>query len=316
MIVSRSAPHPLRPVLVALAVAGILEFALLRFVGAMRFQGTIAGGAASGGVFSTFGAACLDFASVLAFVALLAFALTPVRWRTGWSFVLVGYVLIGAVLPWASAIGPWVPPTFGTISAALTLVIGLVALLRPGSSARRCAVGLLLLAYVCAFTYALTPAIIGPKSLVAPGGPGTLAFGEVLYVVAGFFAFGTWGWSRLATNRIAVYGGLGASLGLAVFFGLGGSPAAAAVTSATGLTLFLPLWLYVFSTFFFATTAFACLLDPKAFPVGAALIFLLIAGLLPGTSYQQALLVLAMTLLAHEERVFEMEQLPLEAPAQ
>lgn len=302
-VATTSGSHPLRPLLWVLAAFGFAELLLLRFVGALSFDQTIAGGAASGGFVSALGGLCLDMASVLAFVCLLVFALTPGRWRSGWSFTFVAYVVMGVVLPWASAMGPWVPATYGIISATITLVAGMVAIYRPEAHGRF-AVALLLLAFVCAYMYALSPAIFGPGSAVAPGGPGTLGFGEVVYLVAGFFAFRAWGWNRVHQNRTALYGGLAVALGLAVYFGVGGPSAAAALTLSTGLTLFLPLWIYVLSTFFFATTALACLLDKEAFATGAAFIFFLIAGLLPGNSYQQALLVLGMTLLAHGEVAF------------
>lgn len=297
--------HPLRPLLWVLAGFGFAEMVLLRVVGALSFDRTIAGGMATEGVVSTVGSLCLDMASVLAFVCLLVFALTPVRWRSGWSFTFVAYVVIGVVLPWASALGPWVPATYGMISAAITLVAGLVAIYRPGAHGRFAA-ALLLLAFMCAFTYALAPAIFGPGSTVGPGGSGTLGFGEVVYLAAGFFAFRAWGWPRVQAHRAALYGGLAVALGLAAYFGFAGPSAVAALTLSTGLTLFLPLWIYVLSTFFFATTAFACLLDTDAFATGAAFIFFLIAGLLPGNSYQQALLVLGMTLLAHGEGAFRL----------
>lgn len=80
----------------------------------------------------------------------------------------------------------------------------------------------------------------------------------------------------------------------------------AALTQATGLTVFLPVWVYVVSTFFFATTAFSCVLDKNSFATGAAFLLFLIAGLLPVTSYQQALVVMGMVLLAHGQDAFRM----------
>jgi hypothetical protein len=304
-LAATSQAHPLRALLWALAVFGFLEFVVLRFVSALSFQGTLAGGTASGGLAPSVGAFCLDLATVLAFVCLLTFALTPIRWKSGWSFTFVGYVILGAVLPWATAIGSWVPATYGAISAALTLIVGLVALVRPGGQgAGRFAIALLVLSYVCAYFYALAPAILGPGVRLSPGGPGTLAFGEVLYLGAGVFAFVGWGWPRIQENKAALYGGLAAAIALALYLGFGGPSGAAAITSATGLTLFLPLWTYVLSTFFFASTALACLFDAAWFATGAALFLILVAGLLPTNSYQQALTILAMTLLAHGEAAF------------
>lgn len=300
-----SGVHPLRPILALAALFGLGELALLRFVGALSFDRTIATGAVAGGWASTVGSFFLDFATILVFVSLVVFALTPLRWRSGWSFTLVGYVLIAAILPWASAMGPWVPATFGFISAAITLVVGLVALVRPNAEGKF-AIGLLLLAFVCAYVYALSPAFLSPSSIIAPGGPGTLGFGEVLYVVAGAFAFYAWGWRRVQENRTGLYIGLAAALALALYFGVGGPSAVAALTQATGLTVFLPVWVYVVSTFFFATTAFSCILDRDSFATGAAFLLFLIAGLLPVTSYQQALVVMGMVLLAHRQDAFRM----------
>lgn len=304
--------HPLRALLWLLALVAFAEFVLLRFVGALSFDAATAGGPAAGGVLPAIGAFCMDLGTVLAFVSLLAFALTPLRWRTGWSFVVVSYVVLGVVLPWASAMGAWVPVAYGALSAALTVVAGLVAIYRPDARGR-VAVAVLLLAFICAFVYALSPAVLHVQQAVAPGGPGTLAFGEGLYLLGGIFAFAAWGAPRIRTDRTPLLGGLAAAVGLSIYIGVGGPSASAALTSATGLTLFLPLWVYVVSTFFFATTALACLRDKTAFSVGAAFVFFLVAGILPGSSYQQSLLVLGMILLAHEERAFQTA--PDEIPA-
>lgn len=312
VIAARQAVHPLRPLLWVLAVFSMLEFVLLRFVGALSFDQAIAGEATAGGWASSIGAFSLDMATVLAFVCLLVFALTPVRWRSGWSFTIVAYVVLGVLLPWASSLGPWVPAAFGTVSSAIAVIAGLVAICRPDAHGRF-AVALLVLAYGCAFVYALSPMVLPVGSTVAPGGPGTIGFGEVIYLLAGVFAFRAWGWERVRENRAALYAGLSASVGLGIYFAVGGPSAAAALTVSTGLTLFLPVWVYVLSTFFFASTAFACLLDRDAFATGAAFIVFLVVGLLPGTSYQQALLVLGMILLAHGEASFAIGVTPAQS---
>ena len=90
---------------------------------------------------------------------------------------------------------------------------------------------------------------------------------------------------------------------VAVFVVAAGSLAPAATTSilalwTTGLSLFLPLPLYLLALGLYLLTAVACLRNGKDFWVGAGLLLLLLAGYMPEATYDHLLVLLGVAFAA------------------
>jgi hypothetical protein len=126
-----------------------------------------------------------------------------------------------------------------------------------------------------------------------------LRLGEGLVVVAGAAAFWAWGARRW---RQAGFAGTSITAA-AVLIVAAGSLAPAATTSilslwTTGLSLFLPLPLYLLSLGLYLLTVIACLRSGEDFWTGAGLLLVLLAGYMPEATYDHLLLLLGVAFLS------------------
>jgi hypothetical protein len=159
----------------------------------------------------------------------------------------------------------------------------------------------MVVAYACYQYYALSHLFyrVLDYSTVPPLALPVLRLGEGLVVVAGAAAFWAWGARRWRQAGFA-----GASFSAAaVVIVAAGSLAPAATTSilslwTTGLSLFLPLPLYLLSLGLYLLTVIACLRSGEDFWTGAGLLLVLLAGYMPEATYDHVLLLLGVAFLS------------------
>jgi hypothetical protein len=157
------------------------------------------------------------------------------------------------------------------------------------------------LAYACYQYYALSHVLYRmlDYTTVPPLAVPALRLGEGLVVVAGAAAFWAWGARRWRQAGFA-----GASFSAAaVVIVAAGSLAPAATTSilslwTTGLSLFLPLPLYLLALGLYLLTIVACLRSGEGFWAGAGLLLVLLAGYMPEATYDHLLLLLGVAFLS------------------
>jgi hypothetical protein len=208
-------------------------------------------------------------------------------WGLGWSLVTGS--------PTADAL-------FGLTATLLVGLLGLVLVRQQELSGQaRLALALMVGAYFCYQYWALShlfsrlldyPAV-PPLSIPA------LRLGEVLVVAAGGAVFWAWGvgrWRRAGLAGMVLVAVLVLAVGLS-----SASPASTMSILAlwtTGLSLFLPLPIYLLSLGLYLLTMVACWRSGKAFWPGAGLLLLLLAGYMPEATYHHLLLLLGVAFLS------------------
>ena len=301
---SEPALRQLAAVLVAAALAETLLLRLATRVGVHVPRGDIARAGIHAA--SLLGTLALNLASVLAIgLVVLVLALLVLRMEAGATrlalAVLSAAMLwgLGSTLATDSLMGD---ALFGLTMTVLVVCAGVGLAWRTGLPLEaRVAIGLMVVAYACYQYYALGHLFYRALdySTVPPLAVAVLRLGEGLVVVAGAAAFWAWGARRWRQAGFA-----GASFSAAaVLIVATGSLAPAATTSilslwTTGLSLYLPLPLYLLSLGLYLLTAIACLRSGDQFWIGAGLLLLLLAGYMPEATYDHLLLLLGFAFLS------------------
>jgi hypothetical protein len=296
-------------VLVGAAVAETLFLRLATRVGVHLPKGELA--RAGLHVASLAGTLALNFAAVLSvgFVVVLL-ALLVIRAEAGAARLALA--ALSAAMLWGLGSTLTTDSLMGNAFFGLTMTL-LVVWAGCGVARRtglpldaRIATGLMVVAYVCYQYYALAHLLYRALdySTVPPLAVPMLRLGEGLVVVASAAVFWAWGPRRWQQAGVA-----GTSLtAVAVFVVAAGSLAPAATTSilalwTTGLSLFLPLPLYLLALGLYLLTAVACLRNAKDFWVGAGLLLLLLAGYMPEATYDHLLVLLGVAFVAGAARL-------------
>ena len=301
---SQETLRQLAALLVAAAVAETLLLRLATRVGVHVPRGE----AARAGIHaaSVLGTLALNLASVLAIgLAVLVLALLVLRIEGGLSRLVLATLSAGMLWGLGSTLtagSPTADALFGLTMTLLVVFAGVGLARRAGLPLRaRVAVGLMVVAYACYQYYSLSHLFyrVLDYSTVPPLAVPVLRLGEGLVVVAGAAAFWAWGarrWRRAGTA--------GASIAAVAVFVIGaGSLAPAATTSilslwTTGLSLFLPLPLYLLALGLYLLTVIACLRSGEDFWAGAGLLLVLLAGYMPEATYDHVLLLLGVAFLS------------------
>ena len=295
--------------LVTAAVAETLFLRLATRVGVHVPKGEAA--RATIHVASLLGTLALNLASVLAIgLVVLVLALVVLRMENGLARLVLATLSagmlwgLGSALTTDSLMGTAV---FGITMTALAACIGFGVARRSGLSLQaRLAIGLMVASYACYQYYSLAHLFYRALdySTVPPLAILVLRFGEGLVVVAAAMTF--WAWGARSWRQA---GAAGTSFtALAVLVIGAGSLAPASTTSflalwTTGLTLFLPLPLYLLAFGLYLLTAVACLRNGEDFWTGAGLLLLLLAGYMPEATYDHLLVLLGVAFVAGAARL-------------
>ena len=301
-------PNLVRHVVAALLAAALLETILLRLVTRIGVH-LPRGAAVSGGieVASFFGSLAFNFASILA-IALVVFVLAALILRNESVIVRVLLAGLSAAMLWGLGFSlatgsPTADAVFGLTMALLVTLVGLVLVRQDGLSGRaKLALGLIVAAYLCYQYYMLTQVFFRVLDLraVPPMSVPALRFGEGLVVLAGGAVFWAWGvdtWRRAGLAGVALVALLVAAVGLS-------SMASASTMSilalwTTGISLFLPLPLYLLSLGLYLVTMIACWRHGRdSFWTAGGLLLILLAGYMPEASYHHLLLLLGVACLS------------------
>jgi hypothetical protein len=310
-----SVPRQLTLVLLVAAVSQVVLLRLVTRVGVHLPKDELATEAVR--VSSLAGTYALNLTSILV-TALAALLLAVLAWRTRplalrWTLVALAGAMfwgLGLSLTTASAAAQ---ALFGV--TATVLAVSVSALLgRSGLSARgRLALGLAVVAYVAYQYYALGHLLARELGYAAapPFAIGVLRLGELFVVLAGGAAFWAWGAERW---RRAGRPGMAFSFAPVVVIAVG-TLAPAATTSilalwTTGLSLYLPLPLYLLSLGLYLLTIAACWRSGDAFWISAGLLLVLLAGYMPEATHDHLLLLLGVALVAGAGCLFEPERAP------
>lgn len=297
----------LRQVAVVLVAAALAEIVLLRLVtrvGVHLPKSGAVGDAIS--LASLTGSFALNLASILttAFVAVL---LGAIAWRAGNALLRPALVVLGGAMLWGLALSLATDSAtadfvFGIATTALVLLIAvLVAGDHDLPAKGRLALALIAGAYVVYQYYALGHLAAEQLGYATtpPAAIPVLRFGELLVVLGAAAAFWAWGIERW---RHAGRAGTALAVG-PVFVVFAGSLAPASTSSilalwTTGLSLYLPISLYLIALGLYLYTIVVCWRSGDAFWVSAGLLLVLLAGYMPEASYHHLLLLLGLTFLA------------------
>lgn len=298
-------PVVVRQVASALLIAAVAEVVLLRLVtrvGVHLPRGDTVSDAL--GVASFLGAFALNLASILT-TGFVVLVLAAVAWRAkgtllGWAVIgLTGAMLWGLGLRLSTGAGT-ADALFGVSTTLLVIVVGLF-LANEVPPRGRLAIALVVGAYVAYQYYALGHLLFQQLGYTTapPAAIWALRLGELLVVLGAGAAFWAWG-----IDRWRRAGRAGAAFAIVpVFVVFAGSLAPASTSSilalwTTGLSLYLPLPLYLIALGLYLLTIAACLRAGDAFWSAAGLLLIFLAGYMPEATYDHLLLLLGVAFLA------------------
>lgn len=247
------------------------------------------------GVLTAVGSFALNLSSVLVLVALALLAARA--WREGrvpqaTAFASVAAVGVIVALAGVRELGP---------VARLAFVLAVLAVVRPALAGGDPVHRLAVLAVAGVMVLSQTAGFAADAGLLAPGAPrplgpvGPQLAAEALAVVAAFLLLA----SAVRSGRLdlrAALAGLVPALALLGAWWANGAITGILVIWTAGLRLYLPMWVYVLALWAFA--AFAAAWAPERRSRAAGLVLLLVAGVTLGTTYQQALALVGLVLLA------------------
>jgi len=303
-----AALRQLAGLLVTAAVAETLFLRLTTRVGVHLPKGDIA----SAGIHaaSFVGTLALNFASVLTIgLVVVLLALLVLRVEGGAARLTLAALSAGMLWGLGSTLASdslLANALFGLTMTALVLVMGVAVAWRARLSREaRLAIGLMVASYACYQYYSLAHLLYRALdySTVPPLAVPMLRLGEGLVVVAAAAVF--WAWGARSWRRAGVAGA--SFTGVAMLVVAAGSFAPAATSSilalwTTGLSLFLPLPLYLLALGLYLLTVFACLRRGEDFWTGAGLLLVLLAGYMPEATYDHLLLLLGVAFVAGAAR--------------
>jgi hypothetical protein len=189
---------------------------------------------------------------------------------------------------------------------AVTLLVGLLGLAlvqqNEMSGRGRLVLGLIVAAYLCYQYYALGYLInqrLLDNTSGLPLSIAALRLGEGFVVAAGLAVFWAWGierWRRAGLVGVAAVAAVLAAIAISSL-----SPASTTSILAlwtTGLSLFLPLPVYLLALGLYLVTLIACWRSGDAFWTASGLLLLLLAGYMPEATYHHLLLLLGVVFLS------------------
>lgn len=291
----------LRQLMVALLTAALLETALLRLF--TRVSVHLPKDEALRGLFhgaSFLGSLAFNFASILTIalsVLLLASFVAGLRSSAGrLALGILAFAMLSGLGLSLTTGAPTADALFGTAMTLLVVLVGRVLIgSREAPLARRAALALIVAAYLCYQYYALGDLIyrLLDYTTAPPLSATVLRVGEGLVVLAGGAVFMGWGLERWRRAGLAGAALVTLALVAVTFAALSPTSTPAILTLwTTGLTLFLPLPLYLVSLGLFLITLVACWRSGDSFGIVAGLILILVAGYMPEATYYHLLLLL------------------------
>ena len=299
-----SADAAIRSLLVLLVFFALSELVLLRTISRIGIhipkEGLVL---AAYETLTGFGSFAFNLASVLAVLTLglvvYRHLLSHGRSRPAWlaAIVLSLVLALGVALPFIENSG--VPRLLFSL-LSVTAMIALAApycLNKEKPGLRRCALALVLIAYLCAQYQTLAQASYGllglhsvPRSTVP-----ALAIGEGLIAISAITVFLGWGRGGLAIWHLVP-----STLVTVLLLGAFRSNAATVAILALwmeGLTLYLPLAVYLLALWLYLLTIIVRLSFHRDLFVGIGLVLLLVAGYSLDTTYQYILAILSLLLI-------------------
>jgi len=294
---SGSAGDPLRVILSVLPIVVVIELVLMRTF--YRVGIFIPRDGAFGTLYSALtviGSFAFNLSSVLAFAGVGLLGLRALhRGRGATGVVLLAFVAgcLVAALPGASGTGPAVRVAFatGAVLLAWPFVRG------PAPPWERLAVAASTTAVLLS-SYAGGAGDARRMAATAGGAPGVVGaqlVGEALVVAASLLFFAAWARERGVRPRALALAAFPAAA-LLVAWWANGAITGILVLWTAGLRLYLPVWLYGVALWAFAAAALGWLGDGSRRAGG--MVLLLAAGFLLESTYAQALMLVALSLLA------------------
>ncbi len=296
----------LRQLTAALLAAALAETLLLRLV--TRVGVHLPKDEAVRGAFhaaTLLGSLAFNFASVLA-IALVAILLGALALRLGTigrlALVAVSVSMFAGLAASLATNAPAADALFGASITVLVAILGLALVTRGDTPpAARAALALIVAAYFCYQYYTLS--YLGYRLLDYPAIPplstAALRAGEGLVVVAGGAVFLGWGLERW--RRVGLIGGVAVLGALAVLALAWLSPTSTPSILAlwtTGLSLYLPIPIYLLSLGLYLVTLVACWRGGDGFWAAAGLLLILLAGYMPEATYHHLLLLVGVACLS------------------
>lgn len=297
----------LRQLTVALLAVAVSEMLLLRVVTRVGVHLPKDDAVRSGmHLASSLGSLAFNSASILA-IALVALMLVVIIRQLEDLVVRGGFALLSAGMLWSlgaslTTSSSTADALFGLTMTLLVVLIGLVLMTRKRvAPTALLAVGLIVAAYLGYQYYALGHLAyrILDQAAVPPLSVAVLRLGEAMVVLAGGAVFWAWGLPRWRhVGRMGVAG-----VALVVFVVAASSYAPASTTSilalwTTGVSLYLPLPVYLASLTLYLLTIAACWRSEDGFWTGAGLVLILLAGYMPEATYYHLLLLLGVTFVS------------------
>ncbi len=196
---------------------------------------------------------------------------------------------------------PTADAVFGLTISLLVGFVGLAFTGRETSRAGRLALALIVVAYLCFQYYSLAHLWYRMLDYAAapPFGAAALQLGELLVVLASVAVFWAWGaprWQRLGLGGGALAAAPVLAISLASFSPTSTMPILALWT--TGLSLVLPLPVYLLALGLYLATIVACWRSGDGFWPASGLLLILLAGYMAESSYQHLLLLLGIAYLS------------------
>jgi len=301
-----------RPILAALVATGLTELLLLRMLSRVGVHIPKEGLVLEGySLLTSLGSFAFNVATVLApltLVAMIYLLTRPARvGRAALGIATLGGLL--ALLFWSLILPlvgtrPEANVAFGLTSAGLLVLLAAPYWMNGEvPPARRIAVGLMVAAFLCSAYYTLSNAAYNLLGWTAspPYRLTILGLGEALVVATGFavfWAWGSWRWLKeWRTHKMPLAVPSAVTILLLGSYLANGSTSAILALWTTGLTLYLPLPLYLASFWLYVVTVGGCLGDSQRTYEAWALLLLLVAGYNLELTYQHLLAVVAVLVL-------------------
>jgi hypothetical protein len=261
------------------------------------------------GILTGLGSFLMNLSSVLATIALVAFAWRAYRrGRAGAAAGISAFLFASALAVATGSLNAG--PSSRLFFALAVWSVAWPFLREPGDRVLRVAVA----AVVAVLGLSMWAGLVGEMHRLAPGvqasggAIGAQLLGEALVVMAAFLLLAAWVRGDGPRPWALFLGGFPA-LALIVSWQANGSVTGILALWTAGLRLYLPIWLYVLALWAFASAAIGWL-STRPWR-GAGLVLLLVGGILLESTYLQLLAVLAVVLVTDGLSVGGLPALPI-----